>query len=451
MLSLMWRKLRSTHSRMLGLIFVIELALVATMLFSVYHLVRTQIDRDDTERAVDLRDDLMVAAREQRPGALAALVQSRASRGMGELLLLTDAQGRKIAGNVSKWPDAMRTSPRWRVVWLRAGVDNAWRPFGVIATALPDGRRLIAGHLLESSTETKRIVSVSLMMTLLFALPLAFAGAWGVVRLINQRIARITHTARAVAAGDLEGRIAVDGSGDRFDQLGQTINQMLDRLARLVAELRLVTDSLAHDLRSPLTRLRARIDRCANTHSEEALREEIQAVADEADTLLKMLSTALEISQAEAGIGRDHIESCNLSELMRDLADLYQPLVEEHERALIVDAPLPIFAPAHRELMSRVVSNLIDNSLKYGAGRIRLASFQAGKEVVVLVEDQGEGIAENQKEEALRRFGRLDPARGQGGAGMGLSLVQAVVAMHSGRLELCKSDQGFEVIIFLPA
>ncbi|MGD9811113.1 MAG: sensor histidine kinase [Sphingobium sp.] len=441
----MFRKLLSTHSRILLLAMVIELALVSAMLFTVFHLVRSQIDHADADQVTELTQDFTLVSRQQGENALIQLVNSRSARTRDELFLLVGSKGETIAGNIDRWPAGLKPGKHLREIWIRSRAGSALA-FGVVATALPDGKELLVGHLIESSQATKAIVRSATLYALLFAIPLALVGAWGTVRLIDQRIGKIVGVARTVSAGNLAGRVPVDGSGDRFDQLAQTINAMLDRLGHLVGELRLVTDSLAHDLRSPLTRLRAHIDRAARARGEESLRGEMQAIGEEADSLLAMLSTSLEISRAEAGIGREHLEQCDLSALLRDVADLYAPLAEEVQRTIRVDAQMPIFARIHRELLSRALANLIDNALKYGEGTISLRSRADFGCIAISVEDEGQGIAEKDQEKALRRFGRLDPARANGGAGLGLSLVSAAASLHGGTVELVTTNgTGFEV------
>lgn len=270
------------------------------------------------------------------------------------------------------------------------------------------------------------------------------------VHIIDRRVDRIVQTAAGVRAGDIGRRVPLDGSGDSFDQLGRAINGMLDRISGLLSELRLLTDSMAHDLRSPLTRLRARIDRAVLAQDADAMRGALDGVSREADQLLGMLATALEISRAEAGIGRDRFAPVDLANTLTDLAELYEPLVEDASRSLALVINERPVVEAHRELLGQAISNLIDNALKYGAGRLTLFLSTDADMVIIGLSDEGLGIPEARQEEALRRFGRLDAARSEGGAGLGLSLVSAVAQLHGGTLRLIRGEGVFTVELHLP-
>jgi signal transduction histidine kinase len=239
--------------------------------------------------------------------------------------------------------------------------------------------------------------------------------------------------------------------------MGQAFNVMLARVESVLDELRAVTDGLAHDLRSPLTRLKARIDKLQQGSVIDAA--DLEAVSTEAESLLGMLDTSLEITRAEAGIGRDRFEVVDLSQMVADLADMYGPLAEDAGVELAVQSGLTrVTALAHRQLLGRALANLIDNALRYGAigKRIELAAERTDGGAQLVVGDHGPGIPTTQRREALRRFGRLDAARGrQGqrlqGAGLGLSLAAAVARLHGGTLTLADNKPGLQVAIDLPA
>lgn len=446
----MVRWLKSSHARFIGLILLLELLFGGLLLLSVVHLVETRIDAADNVLAEDLRDDLLAVDAEQGSDALAAMIRQRVAGRSDELLLLADARGHAIAGNLARWPVPVAVPSRWMKIDLyRVGGERRGQ-FGIVAARASGGRKLLAGHLVESSAQFTRTIEDALVTALLAALPLAAAGAWFAVHMIDRRIARVTATARDVRAGNLARRVPLDGSDDSFDQLGRTINAMLDRTEALVSEMRLLTDSMAHDLRSPLTRLRARVDRAALTEDRDSLHAAIEGIGREADQLLGMLATALEISRAEAGIGRDRFIDVDLAAMLDDLVELYSPLVEEKGRAIRLHADPAPAVPANRELLGQAVSNLIDNALKYGAGEIDVRLSSRGDVVVIAVADHGQGIREAQQQEALRRFGRLDPARSTEGAGLGLSLVSAVAQLHGGQIALTRTDDDFAVEILLP-
>jgi signal transduction histidine kinase len=443
-----WRWLRSSHIRFLGLILLLELLFGAALLLSVTQLVRADLNAADAAIATEARDTLLAIGRDQGDQSLISAITDRANEDDG-IILFADKSGKRIAGNLAVWPPTIAASTSWATASLYRIGDTQPGPFGITATRLPDGRRLLVGERTDDSDQMRQTVESALLTGLLMALPLAVVGAWLVVNIIDRRIAHIAATAAGVGAGDIERRVPLDGSGDSFDTLGRTINAMLDRIGELLAELRVVTDSIAHDLRSPLTRLRARIDRAMETEDPVALRGAIDGISREADQLLAMLATALEISRMEAGIGRNRIVPTDVHAMLVDICELYEPLVEEQGRTLSVSGEAALSAPVHRELLGQALSNLIDNALKYSVGAMRLYVLEEEGVLVIGLADEGPGIAEGREAEALRRFGRLDAARGIAGAGLGLSLVAAVAHMHGGRIRFSRHDKLFAVEILI--
>jgi len=290
-----------------------------------------------------------------------------------------------------------------------------------------------------------------MIAALLLAVPLALLGAIVATRVITVRVERIAETARRVGMGELSLRVPVEpGVRDAFAELSGTINLMLGRIETLVTELRVVTDSLAHDLRSPLTRLSATIDRASRETDDEVALSALERVGSEAETLLAMLTTALQISRTEAGIGRDRFVATDLGEMIGDLAEVYGPLAEE--RGFTLSADGGAHAVVHREMVGQALANLVDNAMKYGrpGGAIRLSVRETAQAITLAVDDDGPGIPVDQRGEALRRFGRLDPARQPGGAGLGLALVAAVAHLHGATLELGDNAPGLSVRFVLP-
>ncbi len=273
-----------------------------------------------------------------------------------------------------------------------------------------------------------------------------------VARYVAHRRDRIADVIDAAAAGDLSLRVDVPAKGDAFDRLAERLNAMLARTERLMGELRVVTDSLAHDLRSPLARLRARVEQ-AVTVADPVVREAAMGgLLVEADLVMRMLTTVIEISRSEAG-SRDRFTSVRPAELIDEIAELYGPVVEEAGLRFAVEvderiAPMPL----HRELLSQAVANLLENALRHGVsgGEITLRLARANGDVAIAVEDRGPGIAEADRPRALKRFGRLDSARSTPGAGLGMTLVDAVARLHGGRVELADNAPGLIARIALP-
>lgn len=441
---------RSSTARFITLVFGIELILAAGMTLTLRALTRAELERDAKSYAARLTEELgpVYLNRGTEDFRKLAAIRVLMSEGRAAVILLADPKGKAIAGNLQGWPPG--ASLGWSEIELYRNGSTVPEQMGILVTQLSDGSKLLTGQIIESDRRLSKIVDRATGTALIFGLPLALFAAFGAVRIINARVNDISETARAVSAGQLSERVWLDGSGDTFDRLAATLNAMLERIEALISELRIVTDGLAHDLRSPLTRLKARLERAQIEDDEESLRNAITLAGEETDRLLGMLTTALQISRAEAGIGRDHFVEADLGQMIADIAELYEPLVEDKGFAMEVACGSGPIVSMHRELVGQAVGNLIDNALKYGAERIRIATGEEGGIAYVEVSDRGPGIPEDQRAEALRRFGRLDPSRTGFGAGLGLSLVGAVARLHGGTIELGDAAPGLKVRLSIP-
>ena len=428
--------------------------MAAVILFAVWQITRSEVVRISRELAGELRDDLLAAYSAGGMRDLLPLTQDRLrSRGtQGSILILVaDRGGRRIAGNLDSWPAGLPVDGRWHRLHVPR---NATRPeeIGLYATQLPNGDRLLTGHVLEEELSVTSIVAESAFGTMLLAIILAALSGAVTARLISRRVASLAATTSAVTAGRLSERVSLDGSGDAFDLLGRAINAMLDRIEVLVDELRLVTDALGHDIRSPLTRLKSHLENAMVDEDAGRAAAALDKASAEADLLLRMVSTTLEIGRLEAGIGQDRFTDTDLGELIRDLAELYGPIAQEQGFGLEVDSEEALRAPVNRELVGQALGNLVDNVLKHATpGLIELAAHRRGGRIMVSVRDIGPGIPAERQAEALQRYSRLDPARQAAGAGLGLALVAAVVRLHGGELRLEDAAPGLRVVIDLPS
>ncbi|HEY0269737.1 MAG TPA: HAMP domain-containing sensor histidine kinase [Sphingomonas sp.] len=458
--------LRSSTGRFFALVFVLQLISATALLLFVRHMIADDLDRQSHSVVAELREDLVAGYRQGGMDGLRRLIDSRlAPPGARDaVILLVDEDGRRLAGNIAHWPPTIDYSTDrdndWQILSLyRVGLALP-EQMGLIATQLPDGAHLLVGHVVEGDMRIRRLTGEAMAAALALAVPLALLGAIVATRVVTARVASIAETAREVGRGDLSRRVAIegDGGGDAFAGLASEINRMLARIEALVGELRVVTDSLAHDLRSPLTRLRATIERAMRETNDEVALAALDRVAAEAEMLLAMLSTALQISRAEAGIGRDRFVPTDLGRMIEDLAEVYGPLAEE--RGFTLTATGEAKGEVHRELVGQALANLVDNAMKYGGatgrdggqggGAIRLSVSSDGTAVTLAVDDDGPGIPAERRDEALHRFGRLDPARQASGAGLGLSLAVAVARLHDGTLTLADNAPGLSVRLVLP-
>jgi signal transduction histidine kinase len=312
---------------------------------------------------------------------------------------------------------------------------------------------LVSGRLFGEQLTLQRAIERSLALALLLSFLFGIICALILAQFVRRRVAQIGQVVDQFGHGDLALRAPMDGSSDVFDRLAGRINGMFDRIGSLMAELRMLTDSLAHDLRSPVSRLRAKVER-AMTTSEGGDREaELATVLQEADALMRILTTVLEIGRYESLSSRDQFSWIDPGEFLEEIGDLYGPSIDEAGMALEVirQGPLlPIFG--HRQLLAQAMSNLIDNAMVYGGcgGAITLFAEQKGEGQCIGVADRGPGIPPELIDRALARFGRLDEARGRPGAGLGLTLVQAVAHLHGGRLELASVEPGLRAMLRLP-
>jgi signal transduction histidine kinase len=303
----------------------------------------------------------------------------------------------------------------------------------------------------------------AMAVSLVFFAALAALGALFVARRVLRRIDAMNLSARAIMAGDMTRRLPVSGSDDELDRLALGLNEMLARISDLMAGMREVSDNIAHDLRTPLTRLR--------NHAEEALRSDadpavtraaLERTIEESDGLIKIFNALLLIARAEAGAESAGMSAFDLGETVASVAELYAPLADEYGVALKVDAARGLTIVGNRELIGQAVANLIDNAVKYGAGEakgpraanrseVAVIARRDGEAVTIEVADHGPGIPAADRARAVHRFVRLEGARSRPGSGLGLSLAAAVMRMHGGAVRLEDNAPGLKVAVTLPA
>ncbi|MBB3939699.1 signal transduction histidine kinase [Novosphingobium fluoreni] len=441
----------STTFRFAGLVFLFQILAAAVLLFGLGALLRSQSRDAAISRAETMRTDLLESYQFGGAEALGQAVDGRLMAGgsRGAVLFLADARGKPIAGNLRQVPP--RLAPSRGYTLLKVARTDHVMPEAMFLRVgrLTGGELFVTGTIVES--ERKVLAQLERASLAALALSIVFAGfaAFVSTRLITDRLRATVATLRNVRGGDLSQRVPRDGTRDAFGLLGSEVNATLDRVETLNAELKIATDTLAHDLKSPLTRMKSALDRLGRTVREpEALASVDQALA-ESERLMAMIETALSITRAEAGLGRESFERTNLTEMLATIVEIYAPMVEDEGRMITLNASSAVIVPIHRQLMDQAIGNLIDNAIKYGAGAITLSVRNVEGGVLIAVADEGPGIPPERHAQALARFQRLDDARGGWGAGLGLSLVQAVARLHSGTMELRDHAPGLEVAIVL--
>jgi signal transduction histidine kinase len=252
----------------------------------------------------------------------------------------------------------------------------------------------------------------------------------------------------------------VAGTGDEFDRLGSSLNAMLERIEGLMRGLKEVSDNIAHDLKTPLTRLRNRAEEALRTaKTEDDWRGALEDTIAEADGLIETFNALLMIARSEAGRVDGEMTELDAAEVVQTVGELYDPVAEEKGAALVVDAPAPMPVCGNRELIGQALANLVDNALKYGVPEgadaaspppITLAARAVPGGVELSVADRGPGIPAEDRERAIERFVRLESSRSRPGSGLGLSLASAVARLHGGTLALADNEPGLKVVITLP-
>ncbi len=372
--------------------------------------------------------------------------------------LLSGPRRQPLAGNLSSWPARITDEDGWVEVALGRRDDPSGAEHIVRGRAftLAGGYQLFVGRDTVERADFRDIVLGALTWALLPAVVLGLIGGALIGRYSLKRVDAVRATGQNIVSGDLSQRVPLTGSGDEFDRLAATINEMLERIETLMGGMRLVTDSLAHDLRSPLTRAKSAIETALRKRGEDAetYRVALEQTAAELETIQHTFDSLINIAQAEAGLNRLTLEELDLSALAGDLLEVYQPIAEDAGLELAGAIAPDITVKGHRQLLGQALSNLLDNAIKYSpaGGRISFdlaATADGGAELSVA--DSGPGIPAEDRERVLQRFVRLDVSRGTPGSGLGLSLVAAVAKLHGIELRLEDNAPGLKVTLGFPA
>lgn len=429
-----------------------SLLISVPVLLFVYHQTDSLFEERIRDR-IDLRErHLLDGYRIGGPAGLVGSIQQELDTGLmrNGAILLADRSNRKIVGNIGAWPPTLGTGTDWVEIRLypegsRQAVLYALRTF-----QLPTGERLLLGSNVEDRERMRASLLEALVGALLLAIPLGLIGGIIVLRMTERHARAVGTIAVRIAAGDFSHRLDEEAQGQEFGMIAGAINAMLERIEELVEQLRLVTDSLAHDLRSPLTRMRANVEKAARYAAAEPEQLALEGISTDIDRLLRVISATLEISRAEAGMGRQQFEEFDLGELMRVICEIYQPVVEERGLSIELGGAGELPYLGNRHMIGRAAANLMDNALKYGGeGAISLAALDRGETVEIVVSDHGPGIPADLREDAIRKYRRLEEARTTEGSGLGLAMARAVARLHGGDIVLEDNQPGLRVRLVL--
>ena len=432
-----------------GLFGASSLALAAFLWWSTAGLLDRQTDsaiNADTQGLVERFAD----------GGAVALMEAVEQRLAGNvdddgIYLLVDAGLRTLGGNLEQWPRGVAQDSDWTMIHIeRAGMRGLAR---VHRQELGGGFQLLVGRDVEARTQLRSIVADAMVWAAAMAVLLGSVGAWAVRGLFRATLADVSATAAAVSAGDLTRRVQVSRHSDEFDLLAETINDMLDRIARLMDGVRQVSNAIAHDLRTPITRARARLeDAMLHAHGEAELRSALERGQADLDGIVAVFQALLRIAEIEAGARRSAFTQVDVAPLLVDLSELYEAAAEATGQSLVSRIPHRATVYGDRDMIQQAVANLLDNALKFSPanGVIRLSVHMAPGAVQIVVADDGPGIAPPDRERAAERFFRGEAARSTPGSGLGLALVQAVAVLHGGALRLEDNAPGLRAVLHLP-
>lgn len=398
-------------------------------------------------------------AEQYSAGGISNLTKTVANRSLtpgNSLYLVTDREGDRITGNLSSVSrDLWNSVGRVEFVYSRPGQRGPESRLALVSVfRLQGGFRLLVGRDIEDRRVFERIVKSTFFLGLGFMALVGLGGGWLVSRSLLARVDAVSATSRTIMEGDLSGRVPVSGSGDEFDRLSRNLNAMLARIEQLMQGMREVSDNIAHDLKTPLNRLRNRAEAALREDGAKAhYRDTLEGIIEEADDLIKTFNGLLSIARLEAGAVGETTERIDAAELVRDVAELYEPTAEDHGLQLNVVHDESVILTGDRQLIGQALANLIDNAIKYGGdgGIIEVAAANRQGVVEISVADKGPGIPEEDRERVLKRFVRLEESRSRPGSGLGLSLVAAVARLHDGALRLEDNEPGLRVVLSFPA
>jgi signal transduction histidine kinase len=457
-------KLLRTTAFKLTLVYLTVFALFAAFLLGYFAWNTRRLITEQITETIDAESQGLTE--QYRQGGIRRIVfaiEGRARRPGSSLYLLTTAAGEGVAGNVGSLATGILDNPGWaETVYRRVDEQDASEHHALVRVdQLPGGFRLLVGRDLEERERLYDVVLAAGRWSVAIVVVLGLAGGFFVTRRVLKRIDGMTEATRAIMQGDLHERLPIAGTGDELDRLAVNLNAMLERIEALMHGLKEVSDNIAHDLKTPLTRLHNRCEEALRAaQSETQYREALESTIEESEALIRTFNALLMIARAESGQARDDMTAFDAAEIVRGIGDLYEPLADEKGITLKIEAAAAAWVRGNRELISQALSNLVDNAIKYGASdgaaangqstEVVLKAMDRGDRILISVADGGPGIAESDRGRVLERFVRLEQSRSEPGSGLGLSLAAAIARLHGGELTLEDNHPGLVSVISLP-
>lgn len=476
--------MKTTAAR-LSALYLLLFAICAVLLVFYMTSLSARMLTGQTQETIN--DEVLGLARVYQRGGLPLLVrvvEQRSRQPGANLYLIADANGQILTGNVQSLEPGVLVAEGWTTEpfsYRRFGEGELERKRNPIADPnepsqsevqvegekghnaialvlrLPNQMIMLVGRDLGEPERFRAVIRRALTLALGM---MALGGIliWFFVgRAALKRIDSVSQASRRIMGGDLSGRLPVTGAGDEFDRLSENLNSMLARIATLNEGLKQVSDNIAHDLKTPLTRLRNRAEATlSGKHNSAAYRQALEATIAESDHLIKTFNAILMISRLEAGYSSESTSQVDLAASVRDVVELYEPVAEEAGVTLETSVQDGFAVEGNRELIGQALSNIVDNAIKYSTDStakptVRVALDRVGSEIRLSVTDNGQGIPDDaDRARATERFVRLEKSRSQPGSGLGLSLAKAIMTFHKGRLDLLPANPGLSVVVSFP-
>jgi signal transduction histidine kinase len=457
-------KLFRTTAFKLTLVYLTVFALFAAFLLGYFAWNTRRLITEQITETVDA--EIQGLGEQYRQGGIRRLVfaiEGRSRRPGSSLYLLTTAAGEGLAGNVGSLATGILDKPGWtETIYRRLDEQDSSEHHALVRVIqLPGGFHLLVGRDLDERERLYDVVISAGRWSVAIVVVLGLAGGFFVTRRVLKRIDAMTETTQTIMQGDLHERLPIAGTGDELDRLAGNLNAMLERIEALMRGLKEVSDNIAHDLKTPLTRLRNRCEEALRApENEPQYRAALESTIEESDALIRTFNALLMIARAESGQARDDMIEFDAAEIARDVGELYEPLADDKGLNLKVDASAAAPVRGNRELISQALANLIDNAIKYAAPKgaqvnghsveIVVKATEQGDRILLTVADRGPGIPLADRGRVLERFVRLEQSRSEPGSGLGLSLAAAVARLHGGEFRLEDNHPGLISVISLP-
>lgn len=449
------RVLRSSAFQLTLRYMVVFGSSVALLLVFIYTATTGEMERQIKNslnvQLADLSRKFIVDGVDEMTDAIAHLVAKES--GNGALFMFISPNWKVLAGNVQQWPGGTKGE------WVRIVLDEEKNPDGpygkflAINTSLPGGYRLLVGYTLKNVERVEQIIVQVFWLCMTLAVAMGALGGLWMARTIHRKLEGVNAICAQVMSGALDKRVPMSGSGDEFDHLAGNFNRMLTRINELIDGIRDISASVAHDLRTPLTRLRQRLERLENNlPSPGKTREEIRLSLTEIDTLVSTFNAILRIAQAESGARIDRFELFNASDTLHTLVELYAALAEEKSILIECDIAAGLTLKGDKHLLTQALANLLDNAVKYTpeGGHIDVTLTGDKQHMLFTIADNGPGIPAEFYGRVTDKFFRLEASRSSPGNGLGLSLAKAAVGLHQGELEFADNTPGLRVTVRIP-